>query len=223
MPVMEGRSGDQPLQRAEAPADVRVDEEAPEHANQNDHGRQHSACLTGRLGQAQQKDQDVTAQAGEHHVERVGARVDQEVEFLGAVMDRVKAPQERHLMRPAMPPIGADLRSEKGGEQLQPHRHRRDPQMHMPRQERMNRAPEIIDGIGEDDPGRQIVQEVIGQVRHQPLADNPLLAMAEQTLGRQEDRRQHHQPERQQNDADLELRQVSAEVMDNVHGAVKCP
>jgi len=53
VPVMEGRRGHQPLQRAEAPAQIGVDKEAPHGADQQQqHGRR--AAGRARAGQAQQ-------------------------------------------------------------------------------------------------------------------------------------------------------------------------
>ncbi len=52
----------------------------------------------------------------------MGAGIDQEVDFLGAVMDGMEAPEERDLVAPAMAPVIADLPRHEPGERTHPER-----------------------------------------------------------------------------------------------------
>ena len=113
---MEGGARQHLFERAQAPPQIGVNEEAPQRADEeNERGneswiRPHRRSKPGGVKQRQ------AAEAGEHHVDGVGPCVDQEVDMFGAVVDRVETPDERDLMAPAVAPVEADLA----------HNHRRD-------------------------------------------------------------------------------------------------
>ena len=74
------------------------------------------------LGQTQGIHGNETAEADEDNVDGMGASIDQPVNLLGAVMDGVEAPEQRDLMRPAMPPIETKFTNHQGRSEAPPER-----------------------------------------------------------------------------------------------------
>ena len=58
--------------------------------------------------------------AAEDHVNRMGPRVDEKVDLLGTVMDRVKIPQEWDLVAQAVSPVVAHVTGHQPGEHAGP-------------------------------------------------------------------------------------------------------
>ena len=92
MPMVEPRGGDQPFQGTEAPADVRVNEEAPHRGEQHEQCRYQGSLHALRGADAQEVDWDQSAQADKSVVDRMGARADQEVDLLWGMVQSVEAP-----------------------------------------------------------------------------------------------------------------------------------
>ena len=96
------------LAHAEAPVEVGVDEEGP-HGREY-HERHLRRIVAGEgLQQAEGVERDEAAHPGEQQVERVGPRVDHEVDFGGAVVDGMEAPEEGDFMQQAVAPVATDL------------------------------------------------------------------------------------------------------------------
>lgn len=96
---MEIRCAEQDPQRPEREADVAINENRPQPTKCNQSAERGE-------GQAEQHAREVDAQLRHQTIERVlpigQAR---QVEALGAVMHRMKAPQEREMMAGAMEPV----------------------------------------------------------------------------------------------------------------------
>src|SRR5579883_3620829 len=104
MPMMKRRSGDQPLQRAEAPGKVGVNKIGPV-CKQDRNSHRHRIDAGGeRLSQSKNVERNGRAEMGEENIDGMSLGGDQPVEFLGAVMNRVESPQKRNFMRPAVAP-----------------------------------------------------------------------------------------------------------------------
>src|SRR5271165_3306447 len=87
VPVVKCGSGDQPFQRPEAPAQIGVDEEPPHYPDQGDQDGHLDVRPGPRFSQTQHIDWNQRTESAKYHVDRMGAGTDQEVKFLGAVMD----------------------------------------------------------------------------------------------------------------------------------------
>ena len=120
MPKVERGRRDQPFERAEAPAHVRVDEKAPERHQQHQQGGDHRSLHALRRAESENVDRDQPAQADEGVVDRMGARADQKVDVLRVMVDRVKTPKQWELVRPAMAPVEAEVAHHKSGEPAKP-------------------------------------------------------------------------------------------------------
>ena len=120
VPMVKCRRRDQPFHGTEAPADIGVDEEAPDRDDQHHHRCNQRALHALRRTKTENVDRDQAAEPDEHEVDGMGARTDQEVDVLRFVVDCVETPQEGDFMGPAMAPVEADLADDKGGHATQP-------------------------------------------------------------------------------------------------------
>ena len=196
MPVVEGRRGHQPLQRAETPVQIAVDEERPGGARQRDNDRQKLAVGAGG-GQAQCVERRQAAEAGEHHVRRMRARAHQPVHGLRTVVHLVKAPEERRLVAQAVPPIGADLAHDDPGQDLDPQRQAGDRVDIDLRCDPLRASGDDRDRYRQYERGRQPIQEVVGEIARERTRAHAPWMKREEALQRQEYDRQDHQPERE--------------------------
>src|ERR1700744_5530371 len=114
MPKMEGGRCDEPFQRAKPPAHVRVDEKAPKRHEQHQHGRDHCSLDALRRAEAENVDRDQPAYPNKSVINGVCACADQEVDVLRVMVDRMKPPKQRDLMRPTMTPIEAEIGHDEG-------------------------------------------------------------------------------------------------------------
>ena len=115
VPVMEGGGGDEALERAEAEADVGVDENREQTVDRNEEAE-------GLFGEAEEIDGDDAADADKGLVDGMEAAGGGPVEVLARVVDGVKAPEKRHGVGPAVAPVGAELVNEEGDHELRPAR-----------------------------------------------------------------------------------------------------
>src|SRR4029077_17924866 len=120
MPKMERGRRDQPFERAEAPAHVRVDEETPERHEQHKQGGDHRSLHALRRAESENVDRDQPAEPDEGVVYGMRAGADQEVDVLRVMVDRVETPEQGELMRPTMAPVEAKVGHRKGGEPTNP-------------------------------------------------------------------------------------------------------
>ena len=123
--MVKARGRHEPAQGSESPVEIRVYEEAPHGAGQNHQQRHRIQRLRGGLRQPHHIERNESAKASENHVHRMRAGIDQPVHFFRAVVDGVETPQKRDFVRPAVPPIEADLTH-----------HQRRPESHRQRQGR---------------------------------------------------------------------------------------
>lgn len=107
--MVEARRRDQLFEPAQPPAQIGVDEEAPEGADDGEEQRPQIARIRSGLGKAQQIDRNEPAQAGEDDIDRMGAGVDEPVQTRRLMVDRMEIPEPRYFVRPAMPPVEAEF------------------------------------------------------------------------------------------------------------------
>ncbi len=120
VPVMEIRRHDHVAQRPEANAHVRVVEDRLE-AHDDDVRIDHA------LVESQHVDRGEDQSAREDELEDVLARAREPIHALGAVMDGMQAPQDRHLMVCAMRPVLHQVCHEQDQDHLQPERQAANP------------------------------------------------------------------------------------------------
>src|SRR6202021_606609 len=106
---MERGRRNQPFERAETPAHVRVDEKAPESHEQHQQGGDHRSLHALRRAESENVDRDQPAEPDEGVVYGMRARADQKVDVLRVMMDRVETPEQGELVRPAMAPVEAKI------------------------------------------------------------------------------------------------------------------
>jgi hypothetical protein len=181
VPVVQlGRAQD-PAQRAHGEADVGVDEHGPEAAEH--HQRAH-----GLEGQPEDDARQVEAGLGADAVERVLPVGGQPVEVLGAVMDRVEAPQDFVAVASPVEPVDEHVAEYEGDGRLD--------------QEGTgaNRGADLLDGVGvgplrdggehgRGEPGEdEVLPEEEAEVHAPRRPEHPLArTRREQPLERHED------------------------------------
>ncbi len=152
VPVMEARRGDPVAQPVEVPADIGVQQRRPD-IDEADIGLHH------RGAKAQREQRQRCHRAQQHDLDHMHPRSRQPVHRLGAVVHRVEAPQERHLMEQPVVPILQHVRGDQ-----------HDGELHQPRQVRDHRPERLpIARIGVDDLRRRQRQE--RQNLHEHRAD----------------------------------------------------
>src|ERR1700691_3026264 len=105
MPVVEGRSRNEPFKRAEAETNVGVDEKAPCGGNQRRDDGDQAARDRPWTPKPQNVDRNQGAEPAEYQIHGVRARVNQEIDFLGAVVDGMETPEKGNFMAHAMGPV----------------------------------------------------------------------------------------------------------------------
>lgn len=204
VPVVEGRRGHEPLQRAEAPAQVGVDEEAPHGAEHQQQRRRGAAGGVWR-GQAEQVERHQAEQAGDDHVDRMRAGIGQEVHALGAVVQRVEAPQPRDFMAEPVAPVEAGLGDDEGEQHAQRPRQLADGPDQGGRHHGLGGGGQQRHRRGEQDDRHQAADEVVREVVAQRAAVLRTMAVAEPALERDEHGRQQRQPDAQAQGGDGEF------------------
>ena len=180
VPVVEAGRGEQPFERTEAPAHVGVDEEAPETPDDQDQDGDQPVAEAHRVDEAEGEER------GQHHeprpeeVDRVGARADHEVDFLGAVMDRVEAPQQRDLVAQPVRPVVGGLADHHRGRGPRPHRQGGDPAQQSAGNEPVGDHHHHRHRYAEHQAGEESVDEIVAGVDADLLAQDLLLVQREQ-------------------------------------------
>lgn len=118
--MVESGGRDQPFQWTIAPANIGVDEKAPQGHDQHDHSRHQSALDTLRGTQTEEVDWNQTKQADDRVVDGMGTRADQEINLLRAVVKRMEAPQERNFVHQTMAPVESEITDHERGQSTQP-------------------------------------------------------------------------------------------------------
>ena len=192
---MERGRRDQPLERAKAPAHVRVDEEPPESHEQHQQGGDHRSLDALRRAESENVDRDQPAEPDEGVVNWVGARADQKVDVLRVMVDRVETPEQGELVRPAMAPVEAKVGHHKGGEPTNPDR----PGCDLGPPTAGNDLEGKIGGDRERDQQherrKERADEIEPEVARRRRAKRPLLVQRKQHLEWNEDDRQDQQPD----------------------------
>ena len=85
-------------------------------------GRDQAVAEVERIGEPQSEDRRQHDHSRPHQVHGMHAGVDQKIELLRAVMDGVKAPEERDLVAQAMRPVIGGLAHHHRGAGLEPNR-----------------------------------------------------------------------------------------------------
>ena len=164
VPVVERRSGDEPLERSQAAAHVRVDEEAPQRAEDGDRRHHRVRCPGGGDAEPEQVHGHQSTRPDEHHVDGMGAGVHQPIQVLGAVMHRVEPPQQRAVVGPAVHPVGAGVVDDEGQQQLEPGREGRNGAVEAEGIAAVERRGEHRQRERDDRRGQQRIDEVPTQV-----------------------------------------------------------
>ena len=120
-------------------------------------------------------------------------------------------------MRPAMTPISAELTGEECRGQLQPCRHRIDPQVNVIRQEFVRCDAEIIERKTQYGRRQHAVDKEIDKVRRQRLAQHLLFMHPPKPFRRYEQDHEQNQPDEQPQHAQKRGRQMLLQVMQRVH------
>ena len=204
VPVVEGRRGDHILQPAEAPAHIGMHEEPPESADQREQNGHHVQPAARRLGQPEQIHRRQAAEPAEHAVDRMGAGIDQEIHLLGAVMDGMEAPQQRHLVHPAMRPVIPRLTHHHRRGQAQPQRQGCHRGVVRAGHRAMRRPGDGGDRQHQQQLGHQVAQEIPPDIGAQPHPPHTLPLGREEPFQRDEHDRDQHEPDAQTNNAEEE-------------------
>src|SRR5580704_12532945 len=109
VPQMERGRRNQPFERAETPAHVRVDEKTPESHEQHQQGGDHRSLHALRRAESENVDRDQPAEPDEGVVYGMRARADQKVDVLRVMVDRVETPKQWDLVGPTMAPVEAKV------------------------------------------------------------------------------------------------------------------
>ena len=189
VPVMEDGGGDEALERAEAEADVGVDENREEAVDSDEEAE-------GLFGEAEEIDGDDAADADKSLVDGMEAAGGGPVEVLAGVVDGVEAPEKRHGVGPAVAPIGAEFEDKNRDQELRPTREREQALL----ERRVNEKAEGLDEA-EDDEKRQEFADAAGDEEVDEIGAEsgalPELAPddREERLQRHEEREEDHEAE----------------------------
>src|SRR5262249_15248168 len=105
----------------------------------------------------------------------------------GAVVDGMKAPEKRDLVRPAMTPVETDLADDQSREKALPQRPSSDESLHRVWNEHVGRERKNRQRYGEQQSWNNDSDEVIAQILKKTFAKELLLADREQPLKRHKD------------------------------------
>ena len=94
-----------------------MDEEAPDGPGDRDENRDQVETIGHGLGQTERVHGHEPAKADEDHIDGMGARIDEPVHLLRAVMNGVKTPEEGAFVGSAVAPVGSDFtNNQRGGD-----------------------------------------------------------------------------------------------------------
>ena len=125
MPVMELRRGQDPAQRPEPEADVRVDERRL-NAHERHIGEER------RLGEPEQLDRHVGQAASDRDVHQMQTRSGQPVHDVGRMMNAMKAPEDGHPVKRAVHPVLHEVGEKQDGDELDDERPATTPRAECP-------------------------------------------------------------------------------------------
>src|ERR1700677_3703414 len=102
----------------------------------------------------------------------MGARTDQEIELLRAVVYGVKAPQEGDFMRPAVAPVESEIANDEGGQPAQPKRPGGNRSMQAPWHEMVCDIRHEGQRNREQQVGQQAADQIIADIAGETLVED---------------------------------------------------
>src|ERR1700737_2582775 len=99
----------------------------------------------------------------------MGARIDQPIQLFRAVMDRMEAPQQRNLVRPAMSPVESDFAYDHRRRKTNPQRQRSHLLVKPGRHQKMDYPGDGRHWRNQEQLGEQTAEKTIRKVREKRL------------------------------------------------------
>jgi hypothetical protein len=217
MPMMECRRGDQPLQVPEPPPHIGMNEEAPRRTQQHHQDGRRGRRAVQRCRQTQQEKREQSAEPVENKVNRVAPGVHQPIHVRGAMVNSVKPPEQRDLVRPSVTPVQPDLGHGQRDENPQNHRKLRERRGHATGNKAMTQPGGKCQRHAHNQHRHDGVQEIIKQVVP-PLRTKHLgWTQREPAIQRNENAGEQDKPHQQPGDDQRNIGQVLVDQPECVH------
>lgn len=150
-----------------------------------------------RLPEPEKINRDESRKTCHHHIYRVSSRVDQPIHVLGAVMERVKTPKKRDLVRKAMPPIRTDVIDDEKQKKAEPSRKPSDKRIESERIKPLQSIADRSERKSDDRSGDDAIDEIPSKINADLFTEKFFWMERKKTLERNKNSDEQNQPNTQ--------------------------